>query len=334
MSLITIGIPTYRRDQEVIQVLTRAKEQDVLLDFGLIVIDDGPSDSLEDIVSQTFPSVIFYRHDKNMGFARSFVDLLNRCPTAYLMITADDDFLLHSGLRGAEKYLENNECDLLSTQWLRNGKIHRGRSSILPIGYSELRPATNHAPGLIFNVESALRHASVLNRLLDAGNYAARTYPQVVLAYLMLMEGGVLRWHDSAPVSEGFVAPSQFTDSAGNGYWSLAGRVQEHLGFSEFFQMCATELSSSSGRQLASQLTTFQEQELYKLIEACISTDMKGRGLNFRGAALFYNLRSPIKACFELLSWVRNRQRAHKIAAKSQADLVSTTRVASEAEME
>ena len=334
MSVLTIGIPTYRRDQEIIKVLTRAKEQNVLLDFALIVIDDGPSVSLQNLVRKKFPSVNFHKHKTNMGFARSFIDLLNSCSTEYLMISADDDFLHHSGLHSAEQFLKRNECDLLSTQWLRNGKIHRGRRSVLPIGYSQLRPATNHAPGLIFNVESALRHATFLNKLLDTENYAAQTYPQVILAYLMLMEGGVLKWHNSAPVSEGLMAPSQFTDSAGNGYWSLAGRVQEYLGFSHFFRMCATEISSSNGRELALQLATFHEQEFYKLIESTVSADIECRGANFRGAALFYNLRRPLNACSELLSWIRNRQKAHAIAAKSEAKLLSRARVASKTQID
>ena len=304
-----------------IEMLSLAESEGVLEDFPVIVVDDGPSKSLGALVSEKFPSVMFRSHSENMGFARTVISLLRTCTTPYLMLCADDDFLSLDGIYLANTYVSETYSDLISTQWLRGGQIHRGRETPSLISYSEIGPATYHAPGLILRVDTALKFVDLLEALLDSGNYAARICPQVVLAYLMVLHGGVLRWHDSAPVVEGFAAPSQLRDPSGNSYYSLIGRVQEYEGFLQFFDKCDGWLPSDEGRKFARYLATLRMQELFVGINTALAGATPSAGQGFRGGALFYQLRRPRRAFSELFKWMIARAEAHKQSSRLESGL-------------
>ena len=318
---ITIGIPTFRREKMLIEMLSSAESQGVLRDFPVIVVDDGPSQSLGLSISQKFPSVVFRSHSENMGFARSLLSLLRACTTPYLMLCADDDFLSLDGIKRANTYVSETYSDLVSTQWLRDGHVHRGRKNPSLISYSEIGPATHHAPGLILRVDTSLGLAGLLEDLLDHHNYAAKIYPQVVLAYLMVLHGGILRWHNSAPVVEGFAAPSQLRDASGNSYYSLVGRVQEYEGFLQFFDKCGDWLASEEKRKFAKYLATLRIQELFVGIDSALAGATLSAQEGFRGGALFYSLRRPVRAFSELFKWMSARAVAHKQLSRLESDL-------------
>jgi len=326
MSKITIGIPTFQREELLIQVLASAKSDGILGAFPLIVLDDGPSPTLKHSISTQFPTVNFQRHQKNMGMSRSILDLFQACSTEYCMMSADDDFLSMSGLEKANAYVSESSPDFVSTQCLSGNQIMRGRVKEGPIRYSEIGPAAYHAPGLIYKVDTALRYAKLLEKLLEMENYVAIMCPQVILAYLILFHGGTLQWHPSAPVVEGFIAPSQLKDLEGDGYNELGGRIREYEGWIQFFQACDEWLPSANGRELASHVGKLKMQELYVQINTSLNTKSLAAGLSFRGAALFYNLRRPSRALAELFEWTVDRKAAHKNAARLQSSLLHLTK--------
>lgn len=307
------------------QVLSSAETDGILGSFPLIVMDDGPSPTLKRQILEQFPTVDFRSHDKNMGMAKSVLDLLQACPTEYCMMSADDDFLNMGGLEKASSYVLESSPDLISTQFLSGDQMTRGREGEGPIGYSEIGQACYHAPGLIYKVATARKYIAFLEKLLERGNYIATTTPQVALAFLILLEGGSLRWHPSVPVVEGFAAPSQLRDAEGDLYNKLAGRVREYEGWIEFFQAydrCPPlPPFSETGRSLAKQLGTLKQQELYSHIASYLDREGPEAGRSFRGASSFYNLRRPWKALSELVTWIISRKRAHNSAAHLQSVL-------------
>ena len=299
------------------QVLASAKSDGVLDNFSMIVLDDGPSDALQELVPKKFPSVVFKAHHENMGFGFALLSLIKSCTTDYLMLTSDDDLLSLGGLQEAERYLSRFPCDLLSTQWLRNGQIHRGREEIRAVQYWEMGAATRHAPGLIFRVDTAKKYLDIMEELFRLDNFAAKMYPQVMIAYLALLEGGELRWHTASPVSEGFAAASQLGDSDGNSYWSLLGRMKEFQGFLDFFEWCTSSLDSVRSRDLAANLRVLWQQELFTRLSRSIETDEEI--VSFRGAAFIHSLRSPWRGISAASRFVLSRKRAHR---KIRADMV------------
>lgn len=303
------------------QVLSSAKSDGVLDTFPLIVMDDGPSPTLKHPIRTQFPTIDFYRHEKNLGMARSVLDILRACSTEYCMMSADDDFLAMSGLEKANTYVSQSSPDLISTQFLSGSKVTRGRNNEGPIGYSEIGQAFYHAPGLIYKVDTALRYVDFLENMVEMGNYVAITTPQVAIAFLILLEGGSLRWHPSAPVVEGFAAPSQLRDSEGDLYNTLTGRVREYEGWIQFFHECNHWLPSDNGRELATHLGKLRMQELYSSMNASLAVKSLAAGASFRGAALFYNLRHPQAALSDLLKWIISRRQAHKRASQLESAL-------------
>jgi hypothetical protein len=170
-------------------------------------------------------------------------------------------------------------------------------------------------------VDTSLRFADLLEDLLDDDNYAARIYPQVVLAYLMVLHGGVLRWHNSAPVVEGFAAPSQLKDASGNSYYSLVGRVQEYEGFLQFFDRCVELLDSEERQEFSKHLATLTIQELFVDIDTALAGATSSAQGAFRGGALFYLLRRPGRAFSELLKWIGARAKAHRQSSRLESGL-------------
>ena len=238
------------------------------------------------------------------------------------MMSADDDFLSLSGLEKANAYVSESHADFVSTQCLSGNQMKRGRVKEGPIRYSEIGQAAYHAPGLIYKVDTALRYTKLLEKLLEMENYVAIMCPQVVLAYLILFHGGTLQWHPSAPVVEGFVAPSQLKDLEGDGYNELAGRIREYEGWIQFFQACDEWLPSENGRELASYVGKLKMQELYVQINTALTAKSLAAGLSFRGAAMFYNLRHPSRGLSELFEWIIYRKAAHKRAARLQSSFL------------
>lgn len=324
MTHITIGIPTFRREKMLLELLSSAEATGVLRDFPVLVVDDGPSKSLGVSISKRFPTVVFRSHSVNMGFSKSLLSLLRACNTPYLMLCADDDFLSLDGIHRANAYVSESYSDLISTQWLREGQIHRGRKTSSLISYSEIGPATRHAPGLILRVDTSLKFADHMEDLLKDDNYAAKIYPQVVLAYLIILHGGVLRWHNSAPVVEGFAAPSQLKDASGNSYYSLVGRVQEYEGFLQFFDRCGEWLDSEERREFAKHLATLRIQELFVNIDAALAGATSSAQEGFRGGALFHLLRQPGRGFFDLFKWIGARAEAHKRSSRLESALLGT----------
>lgn len=228
--LLTIGIPTYNRAGDVRKTITGilAHPDSELVD--VVVIDDGGSDLtyetlLED--PEIARRVRVLRNTENLGYAGTFARLFRECSTEYLMLTADDDRVTMENLRALLEHLDRNRPTFVSPQFLREGRIGRGRTETGAIAPSEFLPASAHAPGLVYRVEDCLPAVDELLERVEAEEVDARVYPQVHVVMRLLLAGRLCQWLALPTVAEGEYRPSGITDAAGGAYWSLESRWKQ-----------------------------------------------------------------------------------------------------------
>lgn len=323
---LTIGIPTYRRPAEVSALVQSLIDAGVTDIASVLVIDDGPCDETAAALSAHVPQIAFHRHETNQGYCRTFAELFRRCETKHLMITADDDEVLRDGVSAALAFAEQSGADLISTAWLRDGKVHRGRPGVARIGAADVPPACNHAPGLFYRTEAVLPLLDTLLSRDEARCHAAFMYPQVIVAYLLVFGGGSCFWHPAAPVAEGARAPSNLRDDTGASYHSLPGRYREHFAFVEFFADLAAMDLPGPGREAALALEQLKRQEIYQLLSTGLAHNHPEAMDDWRGGSLFYTLKRPLGAARDLYRWVAARRRAHRALSRADAALAALVR--------
>lgn len=101
--ILTIGIPTWNRENELRQCLGMVLPQAKLAEGVEILVcdnasDDGTSALVGDLAPQ-YPFLRYERHPTNIGADRNFIEVLKRASGRYVWILSDDDFLSDRALR-------------------------------------------------------------------------------------------------------------------------------------------------------------------------------------------------------------------------------------------
>jgi len=232
---ITIGIPTYNRPAALAVLLKKIAQTNIQKHhLKVLVIDDGSdaeeAKTLSLISENTYlkNSFCYLRNEINLGYPKTFIRLFNECKTDYLMIVTDDgDIFLEEGFQDALKFLSTIPADLLSPQCMFGQKIYRGIKKTRPITIEEFISCSNHAPGLIYNVDEARKHLNKLKDRLEQKCAFTFTYPQTVLCLHLLLAKRTCYWLNSATAGGGEGLPSGIKDPMGSGYWTYGSRLRQ-----------------------------------------------------------------------------------------------------------
>jgi len=226
--LLTIGIPTYGRPRELGRLL------ECIEGFGLrgrvevLVVDDHPDQAGADIAEHSPLEVTYLANGQNLGYPRSLIRLFEACRTPYIMLMADDELLLRSGVIHLLRFLESESPDFVSPRWRRTSSLlpryARKVRRTGPLNPREVLRAAGHAPGLVFAANEIRHHLTLLTERLKQGCAIASTYPQVLLLCELLLAGGRALQLAKSVGLVGQARPSRLVDAAGEPYWSEASR--------------------------------------------------------------------------------------------------------------
>ncbi len=97
--MLTIIIPTHERHS----VLLRSLDYYQHFECNVFI-----ADSSVEKLDYIFPEHIIYKHCPNLGFAEKILMAAESISTAYVCLSADDDYLLEPSLREGLKFLEEN----------------------------------------------------------------------------------------------------------------------------------------------------------------------------------------------------------------------------------
>ena len=311
---LSVGIPTYFRADDVARLVAGL----VAADPGLpvTVIDDGPDEDTATILESHAPPVRLVRHDVNLGYAQSFIELVENCGTDYLLVSADDDVCDKQELARARAALDDICPDFASTQFFdRSGVLKRGRTDSGPLALTEVRSASGHAPGLIYRTSTARAALPFLRARVAQGCYAARLYPQTLLVYVMALNGADCRWLPVAPITEGAAHPARLADADGTAYDAPAGRLREQEAFAAAFAAMAGAVPEDSRAHLDA-IATLHNQDAYRRFMRALRLHHPHLIDSWIPGSIFYCRRSLPRHLLNLWAFRRARRQAERVLRK------------------
>ncbi len=163
---ITIAVTVYSRREYLAQSVGSALGQSVPVRV-MVIEDCGPDPGMESYVRQTFgPRVEYHRNPNRRGIFGNWNSCIERCPTRWLSILHDDDYLqpgfvasiLELGRQAGDKGLYWGQTVVIDghgaqkPEWIKPPLPGPWR----PVGLEEvLRQAPFSFPGQLFDVELA-----------------------------------------------------------------------------------------------------------------------------------------------------------------------------------
>jgi hypothetical protein len=250
---LTVAIPTFNRRDALLGGLDQAFADGLAGVASVLVIDDGSTDGTEAAIRerQFGEAVSYVRHDTNQGYARTYLEVFQRCQSQHLMLSSDDDHLAVDGIRALVETSDYLDTPVTSTVFLtRDGTVYRGRQRFSHVTPGQLRAAMNHAPGIVYETEVARSYLAQVGARVDAGCSMAATYPQVLLGLLIAMDHPIA-WVPVTTVREGARLPSGITDREGRSYGSARSRLAQLLDFDGFLTDGIDQAKSNRGRDFA-----------------------------------------------------------------------------------
>ncbi|WP_428031342.1 glycosyltransferase family 2 protein [Ancylobacter sp.] len=223
---LTLLIPSYKRPEPLAALLGRVRESGIGSEIDIIVADDGPDAGVQEVVRGFSDcGVRLIVNPTNIGYSRNLIQLFNACRTSCAILSADDDLPDVDQIRALLSTPSGFSMGVTIYR-SKNGAIYRPVQQGRVTG-RYFRPASNHAPGIVYHVPDLANAIAYLARRLDGGCDFALTYPQVVLLMYLLCEGRECRWIPLSPINEGSSEPSGVLNSKGIAYYAGSARLQE-----------------------------------------------------------------------------------------------------------
>ena len=234
MRTLSICIPTFKREESVKKIISEFSKKNTNNNISLIILNDHPDSNLE-ALNDPNRNVYLFRNKKNIGYAKSFIKLFSLCNSDYVLMSSDDDILDFDEINKIFDLLQKKEFDFVSTVYKNKNKIYRGNTTNLSIPFYEIRSSSNHAPGLIYKAQSVNSLIHKLSSRIDKGCYMSQIYPQVIISYLLKINGGILLWNSSSPINGGENLNSNLTFENGKTYTHPINRIIEFKALDIFF---------------------------------------------------------------------------------------------------
>ena len=228
--LLTIAIPAYNRPTELNDVIKKMQPLYGNSIIEILVVDDGSVPKLELENPLEMDQVNLVRNIRNIGFFENFFKIIDIAQGKYILFLNDDDFLVLKNIPLLIEKLKSSTAAFISTQFLRDGSLYRGKVNSANIPISSFFESSAHSPGLIFRKSETKENADII-RCLNI-NKSLHIYPQVLLVILAIAKAQEIRWCNLEIAREGYDRPTgQSPDD--RGYWTAEERWSQFVAFSE-----------------------------------------------------------------------------------------------------
>lgn len=234
MRTLSICIPTFKREESIKKIISEFSKKNLNNNIYLIILNDYPGSNLE-ALNDPNKNIYLFRNKQNIGYARSFIKLFSLSKSDYVLMSSDDDSLDFDQINKIFDFLQKKQFDFVSTVYKTKNKIYRGNTKELSISFYEIRSSSNHAPGLIYKSKSVNSLIHKLSSRIEKGCYISQIYPQVIISYLLKINGGILLWNSLSPINEGANLNSNLTFENGKTYSHPINRIIEFKALDIFF---------------------------------------------------------------------------------------------------
>ncbi len=302
MKKLTIGILTYNRALRCVDNILKLLNDCENFSYQILVIDDGGSGEvrkkiLERGINNNNLEII--SHDRNLGFAESFCELLEFCKTDYLIWLPDDDYLVVKLIPNIQLFLSENEPDFVSTLFYRDGKIMRGRGNFSCIDPKDFWESSFHAPGLIYRIRSVGQFIPLLRKMVKQKHYASYIFPQVVLSIYLFVSEKKCVWVDIEIVYEKGPSPSSLKFIDGRDYKNIESRMKQL----ESFEALIIDIESNYRSRVMEQIHNAHRNKIISTVLEELGSRSPLSLESFQKASLIYFAKLYLKR-FKLLGRV------------------------------
>lgn len=267
-TLLTICILSYNRYKSLELLIDSANPATLPNDVSLLIRDDSGIQFCKKLESKYsgMRNIEFSYNNKNLGYAASFVGAFKGIESRYIMYVSDDDMIDRGELDLLLTYLRSSGESFVSTKWCYGNKIS-GRninaSDKQSIKLTQVRQASNHAPGLVWKREDATRFIDIIENRLNTSCSFVYFYPQVALLYMLMLSNLKCCILPLAPVNEGhLVEPSNLVSrNERRSYIHPSEAVSENICYNEFCREVLSIFDSQKAKALAdlNQAKLFQD---------------------------------------------------------------------------
>lgn len=235
--ILTIGIPSYNRLEELTRLVSQIYTSELLAYINVLIVDDGQEKKIKKHFLNNFSEfahdIQIHENPGNLGYAATFLRILQECKTEYLLMMADDDFINPESIKYLISDIENINPDFISPQFFINSKLERGVNESREIAIHEYRSCCNHAPGLVYKISSCKPYLDNLLDRLKQGKTDVIMYPQVTVVIHLLHAKKKCIWLNYPTAYEGSNLPSGLKDSDGSNYWEFIPRCRQLVDFED-----------------------------------------------------------------------------------------------------
>lgn len=230
---LTIAIPTYNRSSSLRRLLETCSSIGSLAE--VLVCDDGSDDSTMQVIAEfnhRLP-IRLERNDSNLGYAKNFIKLFEKCVSEWMLVVADDDLVIADGFNQLEEIFFENAA-FICPGYLREGVVVRVPGGSGKIELDKVFSFSAHASGLFYNIKKCQRYLDALSERLEKGCQFSLVYPQIVILTHILIEDSeeaLGKYIDAALVEEGDRLPTGIKQKDGQGYDAFCSRIAQSTDF-------------------------------------------------------------------------------------------------------
>lgn len=296
MKILTICIPTYKRFSILNTELARLLENNLQSICDILIVNDSSKRNIIEgsNLDVAGDSLRVIENGQNLGYAKSYLTLLQNVKTKYGLIMADDDELDINNLRMLIDFLKTSNSPLIRTQWRGVDGLSTYPEFQKVVTSRDIPHFFNHAPGIVYKNNVINPHLNFLrNQMEKQRNSWIEFYPQVVLAYLISSESELLY----LPILTGGYSQlgpqeTDLKDSEGRDYLDSQVQFKVRLDMLRMLRLIAkeTQLSIIRYKMLGNILFTWLQS--FGLIRLNYLSRKRDDSRNFQLIVLASDLRS------------------------------------------
>ncbi len=273
-SFVTIGIPTYNRPKELLNLINGIVNNSLIFDgCKVLIVDDGVNDEANARIKELqniygVDKIQYSRNKVNLGYPLNFVKLFDECDTEYMLIVGDDNEIFPLGFVAALECIKKNKPKFVSSPWFENGKIgHRGwrGNTVGELNIDEFFNSSDHAPGLIYHCPTAKKYLNEIKQGVRDGCAFTSVFPQVKLALNLLVFEKHCFYIDSALGTETSVLASGITDPQGNKWRTYRSMLLQASDLDKYISMLGS--NDDIRRKISNAAQKYYIKYLLKIID-------------------------------------------------------------------
>jgi glycosyltransferase involved in cell wall biosynthesis len=290
--ILTIGIPTFNRSDVLIKNIDYILSLNILDRIELLVIDNNSDDDTYSLLFSKYKNKFtFIKNETNIGFSKNTIKLFSMCKTKYLLWLSDEDFIIKENINKILDLLDQNNYLFLCPQFYLDDKLYRGKNINTPLKYGDLRSASNHLSGCIFDVEHTRDISNDYDNIFKKYSNLSIHYPQIFMLIKLVSLDISKCIYVNFPIS--YTKNPMPDTHEGGGFISTDQRLRMHQDLINYYN----GIINKKNYKVINKLLKLHKKHILKTIRFALEDENPELSKDFNKVLFLYTLTRP----FEIL---------------------------------